>query len=67
MQILLFMVLSQKPGDTILAMSLAQGGHLTHGSPVSFSGKWFNPIGYSVDPKTELIDYDNVRDLAKTT
>ena len=39
--------------------------HLTHGSPVSFSGKWFNPIGYSVDPKTELIDYDNVRDLAK--
>ena len=54
-----------KPGDTILAMSLAQGGHLTHGSPVSFSGKWFNPIGYSVDAKTELIDYDNVRDLAK--
>ena len=54
-----------KPGDTISAMSLAQGGHLTHGSPVSFSGKWFNPIGYSVDPKTELIDYDNVRDLAK--
>ena len=54
-----------KPGDTILAMSLAQGGHLTHGSTVSFSGKWFNPIGYSVDPKTELIDYDNVRDLAK--
>lgn len=54
-----------KPGDTILAMSLAQGGHLTHGSPVSFSGKWFNPIGYSVDPQTELIDYDNVRDLAK--
>jgi len=54
-----------KPGDTVLAMSLAQGGHLTHGSPVSFSGKWFNPVGYSVDPKTELIDYDNVRDLAK--
>jgi glycine hydroxymethyltransferase len=54
-----------KPGDTVLAMSLAQGGHLTHGSPVSFSGKWFNPIGYSVDPKTEIIDYDNVRDLAK--
>ena len=47
-----------KPGDTVLAMSLAQGGHLTHGSPVSFSGKWFNPIGYSVDPKTELIDYE---------
>ena len=47
-----------KPGDTVLAMSLAQGGHLTHGSPVSFSGKWFNPVGYSVDPKTELIDYD---------
>ncbi|MGA1449030.1 MAG: serine hydroxymethyltransferase [Candidatus Nanopelagicales bacterium] len=53
-----------KPGDTVLAMSLAHGGHLTHGSPVSFSGMWFNTIGYSVDPETELIDFNSVRDLA---
>lgn len=53
-----------KPGDTVLAMSLAQGGHLTHGSHVNFSGMWFNAIGYSVDPDTELIDFNSVRDLA---
>lgn len=53
-----------KPGDTVLAMSLAHGGHLTHGSPVNFSGMWFNSVGYSVDPKTELIDFNSVRDLA---
>jgi len=53
-----------KPGDTVLAMSLAQGGHLTHGSPVSFSGKWFNPVHYGVTKETETIDYDQVRDLA---
>jgi glycine hydroxymethyltransferase len=53
-----------KPGDTVLAMSLAQGGHLTHGSPVNFSGMWFNTIGYNVDPDTELIDFNSVRDLA---
>jgi glycine hydroxymethyltransferase len=53
-----------KPGDTVLAMSLAQGGHLTHGSHVNFSGMWFNAIGYSVDPETELIDFNSVRDLA---
>ena len=53
-----------KPGDTVLAMSLAQGGHLTHGSPVSFSGKWFNPVHYGVSKETETIDYDQVRDLA---
>jgi len=52
------------PGDTVLAMSLAQGGHLTHGSHVSFSGMWFHPVHYGVDPVTELIDYDEVRDLA---
>jgi len=55
-----------KPGDTVLAMSLAQGGHLTHGSHVSFSGMWFSPVHYGVDPVTERIDYDQVRDLART-
>ncbi len=53
-----------KPGDSVLALSLAQGGHLTHGSPVNFSGMWFNAIGYSVDPLTEVIDFNSVRDLA---
>ncbi|MEP6696893.1 MAG: serine hydroxymethyltransferase [Pseudonocardiales bacterium] len=53
------------PGDTVLAMSLPHGGHLTHGSKVNFSGKWFNTIGYSVKADTELIDYDQVRDLAR--
>jgi glycine hydroxymethyltransferase len=52
------------PGDTVLAMSLPHGGHLTHGSKVNFSGKWFNTIGYGVSEDTELIDYDQVRDLA---
>ncbi|WP_028937325.1 serine hydroxymethyltransferase [Pseudonocardia spinosispora] len=54
-----------QPGDTVLAMDLKQGGHLTHGSKVSFSGKWFNAISYTVREDTELIDYDQVRDLAK--
>ncbi len=54
-----------KPGDTILAMSLPHGGHLTHGTKVSFSGKWFNAVHYGVDPKTEDIDYDQVRALAR--
>ena len=53
-----------KPGDTILAMSLPHGGHLTHGSKVNFSGKWFNVVSYGVRPDTELIDYDELRDLA---
>ena len=53
------------PGDTLLGMSLPHGGHLTHGSPVNFSGKWFDVVGYEVDPDTELIDLDRVRDLAK--
>ena len=52
------------PGDTVLAMSLAHGGHLTHGSPVNFSGKWFNIESYGVRQDTELIDYDELRDLA---
>ncbi|WP_127497610.1 serine hydroxymethyltransferase [Actinoplanes solisilvae] len=53
-----------EPGDPVLAMGLAHGGHLTHGSRVNFSGKWFHPIGYRVSPATEQIDYDEVRDLA---
>ncbi|MEO6713187.1 MAG: serine hydroxymethyltransferase [Mycobacteriales bacterium] len=52
------------PGDTVLAMSLPHGGHLTHGSKVNFSGKWFNTVAYGVDQETELIDYDAVRSLA---
>ena len=52
-------------GDTLLGMSLPHGGHLTHGSPVNFSGKWFNVVGYEVDKDTELIDLDRVRDLAR--
>ncbi len=54
-----------QPGDTLLAMSLPMGGHLTHGSKVSFSGKWFNAIGYGVDKESEDIDYDQVEALAK--
>jgi glycine hydroxymethyltransferase len=53
-----------KPGDTVLAMSLAHGGHLTHGSPVNFSGKWFNVESYGVRQDNELIDYDQLRDQA---
>src|SRR3982751_2211092 len=53
------------PGDTVLAMSLPHGGHLTHGTKVSFSGKWFNAVHYGVDAKTENIDYDQMRALAK--
>jgi glycine hydroxymethyltransferase len=54
-----------KPGDTFLAMALPHGGHLTHGAKVSFSGKWFNAVQYGVNPETEHIDYDQVRDLAR--
>jgi glycine hydroxymethyltransferase len=54
-----------EPGDTLLGMSLPHGGHLTHGSKVNFSGKWFNVLGYEVTKETELIDYDQVRDLAR--
>ncbi|BCJ42634.1 serine hydroxymethyltransferase [Actinoplanes ianthinogenes] len=53
-----------EPGDPVLAMGLPHGGHLTHGSRANFSGKWFHPIAYRVAPDTELIDYDEVRDLA---
>lgn len=54
-----------KPGDKILGMSLADGGHLTHGSPVNMSGKWFQVIPYNVSEKDMLIDYEEVRRLAK--
>jgi len=54
------------PGDTVLAMSLPHGGHLTHGSKVNFSGKWFSIVSYGVRQDTELIDYDEVRALALT-
>ncbi len=53
-----------QPGDTYLGLDLACGGHLTHGSPVNQSGKWFNPVPYKVDPVTHLIDYDEVEKLA---
>jgi glycine hydroxymethyltransferase len=56
-----------KPGDTVLAMSLPHGGHLTHGSPVNFSGKWFNVESYGVRQDNELIDYDELRDIAIRT
>ncbi|MER5464066.1 serine hydroxymethyltransferase [Streptomyces sp. NPDC002668] len=54
-----------KPGDTVLAMGLPYGGHLTHGSPANFSGRWFDFVGYGVDAETGLIDYDQVRVLAR--
>ena len=53
-----------KPGDSVLAMSLPHGGHLTHGSKVNFSGKWFNMFSYGVRQEDELIDYDELRDNA---
>jgi glycine hydroxymethyltransferase len=54
-----------EPGATILSMELAHGGHLTHGSPVSITGKWFRPVHYGVDRATGRIDFDQVRDLAR--
>jgi glycine hydroxymethyltransferase len=53
-----------KPGDTILGLNLSHGGHLTHGSKASITGKWFNPVHYNLDPNTGLIDYDEIRKLA---
>ncbi|TGV15116.1 serine hydroxymethyltransferase [Mesorhizobium sp. M8A.F.Ca.ET.173.01.1.1] len=58
-----FMALMQ-PGDTFMGLNLAAGGHLTHGSPVSQSGKWFNVVSYGVRPQDQRIDYDEVRNLA---
>ena len=54
-----------KPGDTVLGMNLAHGGHLTHGSPVNFSGRLYNFVDYGVDPETERIDYDQVFEQAE--
>ncbi|MGP0128529.1 MAG: serine hydroxymethyltransferase [cyanobacterium endosymbiont of Rhopalodia musculus] len=51
------------PGDTIMGMDLSHGGHLTHGSPVNVSGKWFEACHYGVNPDTELLDYDQIREL----
>ncbi len=54
-----------KPGDTMMGMSLANGGHLSHGSPANISGKYYNVVSYDVNHTTGLIDYDEIRDLAK--
>jgi glycine hydroxymethyltransferase len=51
-------------GDTVMGMSLSHGGHITHGSEVNFSGKWYNFVPYGVDPKTEMLDYDKIEKLA---
>ncbi len=61
-QSVFFTVLS--PGDTIMGMDLAHGGHLTHGHPLNLSGKWFNVVGYQVDEKSERIDYDKLEKQA---
>ena len=53
-----------KPGDTVMGMNLSEGGHLTHGSPVNMSGKYFNFVSYGVDPVTHRIDYDKVLEIA---
>ena len=53
-----------EPGDTVMGMNLSHGGHLTHGSPVNMSGKYFNFVAYGVDPETETINYDTVRQTA---
>ncbi len=55
---------TMQPGDTYMGMSLAEGGHLSHGSPVNISGKYFNCVPYGLDPVTETIDYDNMEKLA---
>lgn len=54
-----------EPGDTVMGMSLSEGGHLTHGSPVNISGKYFNFVPYGVDPETHRINYDKVLEIAK--
>jgi len=59
-----FLALLQ-PGDTIMGLNLAAGGHLTHGSPVNLSGKWFNVVPYGLEEGTDLVDYDEVERLAK--
>ena len=53
-----------QPGDTVMGMNLAHGGHLSHGSPVNISGKYFNIVPYSLSPETEMLDYDEIRRIA---
>lgn len=53
-----------EPGDTVMGMSLSEGGHLTHGSPVNFSGKLYNIVSYGLNPETGMIDYDQVKEIA---
>ena len=53
-----------KPGDTVMGMNLSEGGHLSHGSPVNISGSYFNVVPYGVNPVTEMIDYDKMREIA---
>jgi len=53
-----------KPGETFLGMDLAHGGHLTHGSPVNFSGRLYSPVSYGLDPETQTLNYDTIRELA---
>ena len=54
-----------RPGDTVMGMNLSHGGHLTHGSPVNFSGVWFNFVHYGVSKETEMLDYDEILRLAQ--
>ncbi|MGA0241753.1 MAG: serine hydroxymethyltransferase, partial [Candidatus Marinamargulisbacteria bacterium] len=54
-----------QPGDTIMGMDLSHGGHLTHGSPVNFSGRFYNVVSYGINKETEFIDYDEFESLAK--
>ena len=54
-----------QPGDTMMGMSLANGGHLSHGSPANLSGKYYNVVSYDVNHETGLIDYDQIRDMAR--
>lgn len=53
-----------EPGDKVLGMDLSQGGHLTHGSPVNFSGRFYKIISYGLDPKTEMLDYEQIKEIA---
>ncbi len=56
---------AMEPGDKFVAMSLSEGGHLSHGSPMNFSGRYYEPISYGVDPERHLIDYDVIYKLLK--
>ena len=56
-----------KPGDTILGFDLSHGGHLTHGSPVNFSGKLYNPVFYGVEEETGVLNYDKIQEIATAT